>query len=66
MDRLLMVVALLTTGLGVNAAEREAYFGDIHVHTSYSFDAFSFATRSTPDDAYRFAAGEAIRHSMSG
>ena len=42
--------------------ERSAFFGDLHVHTAYSFDAFSFATRTTPDDAYRFAAGEAIRH----
>ena len=42
--------------------ERSAFFGDLHVHTGYSFDAFSFATRTTPDDAYRFAAGEAIRH----
>ena len=42
--------------------ERSAFFGDLHVHTAYSFDAFSFATRTTADDAYRFAAGEAILH----
>jgi hypothetical protein len=41
---------------------REAYFGDLHVHTRFSSDAFIFNTRATPDDAYRYAKGEAIRH----
>jgi len=41
---------------------RTAYFGDLHVHTFYSFDAFIFGTRATPDDAYRYARGAAIRH----
>ena len=41
-------------------AERKAYFGDLHVHTTYSFDAYAFGTLATPYDAYRFAKGEAI------
>jgi hypothetical protein len=41
---------------------RNAYFGDLHVHTTYSFDAFIFKTRTNPDDAYRYAKGEAIDH----
>jgi hypothetical protein len=41
---------------------RNAYFGDLHVHTTYSFDAFIFTNRTTPDDAYRYAKGESIKH----
>ncbi len=41
---------------------RNAYFGDLHVHTRYSFDAYAFGTVATPYDAYRFAKGEAIKH----
>ncbi len=40
---------------------RDAYFGDLHVHTRYSFDAFVFGTHATPDDAYRYAKGEPIQ-----
>ena len=41
---------------------RNAYFGDLHVHTRYSFDAFLFGTVATPDEAYRFAQGESLAH----
>ena len=36
---------------------RDAFFGDLHVHTMYSFDAFIFGTTASPDDAYRYAKG---------
>ncbi|MCB1685638.1 MAG: DUF3604 domain-containing protein, partial [Pseudomonadales bacterium] len=42
--------------------ERNAYFGDLHVHTQLSFDAFIFGTRSTPDTAYEYAKGAALAH----
>ena len=42
--------------------DRNAYFGDLHVHTKYSFDAYAFGTLASPYDAYRFAKGEAIKH----
>ena len=41
---------------------KNAYFGDLHVHTSNSFDAYTFGTIASPSDAYRFAQGEAIPH----
>ena len=40
--------------------QREAFFGNLHVHTGYSFDAFTNGSRTDPDDAYRWAKGEAI------
>ena len=39
---------------------KEAYFGNLHVHTSWSFDGYTNGSVTTPDDAYRWAKGEAI------
>jgi hypothetical protein len=39
---------------------RNAYFGDLHLHTSYSMDAFVFNTRTTPEDSFRYAMGETV------
>jgi len=41
-------------------AQRNLYFGDLHVHTTNSFDAHLWDVRTTPRDAYRFARGEAL------
>ena len=42
--------------------QKNAYFGDTHVHTMLSMDAYLFGTRRTPDDAYLFGKGGAIEH----
>lgn len=42
--------------------DRNAYFGDLHIHTRSSFDAYIFNVRRTADDAYRFARGETVTH----
>ena len=36
------------------------YFGDTHLHTSFSMDAGAFGARLGPKDAYRFARGEEV------
>ena len=41
---------------------RNVYFGDLHTHTNFSYDAFLNGTRATPDDAYRYAQGEPLTH----
>ena len=44
--------------------EKNVYFGDLHVHTKHSFDAYIFGTTATPDDAYEYAKGNAIQHPL--
>jgi len=39
---------------------QQVFWGDTHLHTTYSFDAGAAGTRLTPADAYRFARGEEI------
>jgi hypothetical protein len=63
---LLAVGCLILTG-GPAAAERNpernVYFGEQHVHTSWSFDAFAFGDTVTgPEEFYQYALGQPIRH----
>ena len=45
--------------------QRDAFFGETHVHTGWSFDAFIFGnTKTGPEDAYKYGRGETIMHGM--
>ena len=67
-----LATTVLGFGIGVLAAspgfaqgnpERNAYFGQTHVHTSWSFDAYVFGNTVTgPEEAYKYALGQPIKH----
>jgi Protein of unknown function (DUF3604) len=42
------------------AVVNNVYFGDVHVHTGWSFDAFTNGSKTTPMDAYAWAQGKPI------
>ena len=45
--------------------ERNAYFGETHLHTSWSVDAWVIGNRITgPAEAYQYAQGQTIKHPM--
>ncbi len=53
----------LAPGFAQSNPERNAYFGQTHVHTSWSFDAYVFGNTVTgPEDAYKYALGQPIKH----
>jgi hypothetical protein len=39
---------------------RRAFFGELHLHTAMSLDAWAFGTRLMPDTAYKFARGQTV------
>jgi len=69
----LLAVCVLTLSISVATAQESysphvdrsnptnVYWGDTHVHTTLSGDAYAFGARLTPADAYRFARGESVR-----
>jgi hypothetical protein len=45
--------------------DRDAYFGETHIHTSWSADAWLFGNHLTdPADAYKYFKGEPIKHPL--
>ncbi len=45
---------------------KSVYFGEQHLHTSASPDAFAVGTRGTWDDAYNWALGKEVKLSTTG
>ncbi len=46
------------------SANKNVYFGDLHVHSANSFDSYLFGNRLSLDDAYHFARGEAVENAV--
>lgn len=54
------------TTLAAPNPERNAYFGNVHVHTGWSFDGLTNGSKTTPSDAYAWAQGKEITNSGIG
>ena len=59
------LLSLVVSGMASDASawgrqETEAYFGELHLHTALSTDAWSNGTRKHPFTAYRFAQGDPV------
>ena len=59
---LAVAAAFFAFQAGAEPPVRNAYFGDLHVHTKYSADAYRFGARTGPDAAYAYAKGAPLRH----
>lgn len=60
-----LVLSLVSVGANAGDSAPASYpehvfFGDTHVHTALSADAYGMGTRLMPEQAYRFAKGEAV------
>jgi hypothetical protein len=42
--------------------QRQVFFGDLHIHSSWSLDAYASGVTAGPEEAYRYAQGESIPH----
>jgi Protein of unknown function (DUF3604) len=63
-----IAVVLAAAGPGLSRAQQtQLLWGDLHLHTNYSSDAYSTGNRSvTPDMAYRYARGLPIVQAQTG
>ena len=52
--------AAASTPAVANYPLKEAWFGEQHLHTAYSLDAYIGGARLMPSDAYRFAKGDEV------
>ena len=60
-----LVLLFASPLLAQSNPDKNAYFGETHVHTSWSLDAFAIGnTLTTPGDAYKYFKGEPIKHPL--
>ncbi len=60
-----LVLLAASPGLAQPNPDKNAYFGEEHIHTSWSVDAWIFGNRITgPDDALKYAQGQTIKHPL--
>jgi Protein of unknown function (DUF3604) len=61
----LLFITCLSAFAQQSNPERNAYFGETHVHTSWSLDAWLFGNKLTdPGDAYKYFKGQPIKHPL--
>ena len=60
-----LAASILLAGSAIAADDRQLYFGDTHLHTSYSFDAYLNRNHTAdPDVAYNWAKGAPVIHPL--
>ncbi len=60
---ILALLFMISTAAMAGADKTNLYWGDTHLHTSYSFDAYLNKNQSAdPDTAYRWAKGKPVIH----
>src|SRR6516225_1432905 len=58
-------LAAALPAFGAPNPDRDAYFGETHIHTSWSVDAWVMGNRITgPDEAFKYAQGQVIKHPL--
>ena len=63
MKRITMAIFAMASAMASAETTKNVYFGDTHLHSSYSFDAFLNNNHSAdPDTAYRWAKGQPVIH----
>lgn len=67
MKKLLVFIAVLAAASASGAESTKLLWGDTHLHTSHSTDAYGSGNLTVnPDQAYRFAKGQPIMHPVLG